>query len=346
MFDFHFIYCIIIDGKVLIFMEYKHRFLNELSYLPEVNRWLDRYYLNSVKKYLNKFYKEGYSDSFFLNKGDMALEKQFDLDFIYKSSSFYEEYFKSLLDLSLIDNRNKDFLVCGIRKVRRMVICGVEHDLSYPFEIDEYGDLNISGGFIRGNNSDKFLKGELYNSLNLTLFDKLYTDFCEYYLRSAGRYSFLHREDALQEDYMRGGLCFLTLGLALYTTNYVINDGKSMSRPRSFCFDGTKKNYASYSEEAINAAFLVGQALFPQEKDFKVVMPKVAKFFMNNNGLKNYLSAFRKMGKKEEAFELLFSLGVVSDFVGSSYTENRDYDVYVKRILDICKGTKNPISKK
>ena len=60
-----------------------------------------------------------------------------------------------------------------------MVICGVEHDLSYPFEIDEYGDLNISGGFIRRNNSDKFLKAELYNSLNLTLFDKLYTDFCE-----------------------------------------------------------------------------------------------------------------------------------------------------------------------
>ena len=101
-------------------MEYKHEFLDELSYLPEVNVWLDRYYSDSVRTYLDRFDQKGYSRSFFLDEHNMDGEKQTDLDFIYKSTLFYEEYFKSLLDSSLIDDTNKSFIVSGIEKIKQM----------------------------------------------------------------------------------------------------------------------------------------------------------------------------------------------------------------------------------
>lgn len=323
-------------------MEYKHRFLDELRLLPEASDWLDRYYSDSVRTYLDRFDQKGYSRSFFLDENNMDGEKQVDLDFIYKSTLFYEEYFKSLLDSSLIDATNRSFIVSGIKKIKQMVIRGNEWSFCFPCAIDRVGCVNISGSFIRGRYSDDIIKEELYNPLNLTLFNKFYTDFYDYYAKSSDNYSFFGESCVVQDDYVRKGISFFNLGLACYATDYIINNGKSMSKPKSFCFSGIKRGYLSYSDEAIGAAFMVGEALFPQYKGkFNLLMPEMIKFFMNNDGLQNYLSVFEKMGKNEEAVELFFNLGIVSDFMGKAYSGNEElpmYDASISRIHDICVG--------
>lgn len=323
-------------------MEYKHEFLDEINYLPEVNVWLDRYYSDSVRTYLDRFDQRGYSRSFFLDENNMDGEKQTDLDFIYKSTLFYEEYFKSLLDSSLIDDTNKSFIVSGIEKIKQMNIYGGEWGYGFPCAIDKFGGVNVSGNFIRGGYSDDIVKEELYNPLNFTLFDKFYTDFYYRYSKNTCNYSFLGEPSIMQDNYVKRGLLFFNLGLACYTTDYIINNGKSMPKPKSFCFDGMKSGYLSYSEEAINAVFMVGKALFPQyKKKFSLLMPEMIKFFMNNDSFQNYFSAFGKMGKSSEAVELFLNLGIVSELMGKAYSENEElpmYDASISRIYDICVG--------
>ena len=323
-------------------MKYKHRFLDELRFLPEVSDWLDEYYSDSVKTYLDRFDQSGYSRSFFLDENNMNGEKQTDLDFIYKSTLFYEEYFKSLLDLSLIDDTNRSFIVSGIEKIKQMIIRGNEWSFSFPCAIDKVGRVNISGSFIRGRYSDDIIKEELYNPLNLTLFNKFYTDFYDYYSKNIDNYSFLGEPCIVQDDYVRKGISFFNLGLACYTTDYIISNEKSMPKPKSFCFDGMKRGYLSYSDEAINAVFMAGKALFPQyKKKFSLLMPEMIKFFMNNDGFQNYLSVFEEMGKSEEAVELFFNLGIVSELMGKAYSGREEtpmYDASISRIHDICVG--------